>query len=398
MTDTRPVAAHVAIVYRIVPDYRVDFYNRLEAFLASHGVALTVYGGQALSAESFRESGDRVACHRFVRNRYLRGSVYYQPVLSLLRAHDLVIVEQANSALVNYPLLLRRAITRRPLIAFWGHGDDLQQQAPARLRRALKRMMTRQADHFFAYTRSSARIVRDFGFPDSAITVVANAIDVSSTLSLAERQTDATRCSVRQRFGLKDGPMLVACSRLTEGKAIPFMVDACRRAQERDPRLQLVVIGDGPLGPWLEEQGRIHSWIKPLGARYDAEKAEILTAGDLFLLPSAAGLSILDAFAAGLPVLVADFQNHGPEVDYLEHEINGLLTAASPAAYAEAIISVLSDPPTLDRMAEQSLMTASTITVDNMARNFGNGILRTLDRAGWMGACAYRPGGASEPA
>ena len=59
-------------------------------------------------------------------------------------------------------------------------------------------------------------------------------------------------------------------------------------------------------------------WIEMKGALYGKEKAKVLLKGDLMALPSHVGLSIIDGFAAGLPVLVANFDNHCPEIAYLE--------------------------------------------------------------------------------
>lgn len=374
--------ARAAIVYRVIPHYRVAFYNTLSGFLARRGVDLTIFGGQARPDEAFQESGDAVAGHVFARNLYLHGMIYYQPLLRRLWDYDLVVVEQANSALLNYLLFARRALGGGPRLALWGHGDDLQQRAPAKWRRGVKRFLSRRADHWFAYTDSVKGIVERMGYPAERITVVQNAIDVSAVTEVCAGLDEAGRASVRRRLGLDDAPTAVFCARLTEGKGLPFLVEACERARHRVPGLQLAVVGSGPLERWLRDQAATRPWIKMLGARYGREKAEVLAVSHVFLLPSFVGLSILDAFAAGMPVVTADFRNHSPEVDYLEHRRNGLFVPADPDFYADAVAAVLGDAALRADLGRGALVTARLRTVDAMAANFGGGILQALERAG----------------
>ena len=95
-------------------------------------------------------------------------------------------------------------------------------------------------------------------------------------------------------------------------------------------------------------------------------------------LPSHVGLSIIDGFAAGLPVLVANFDNHCPEIAYLEENVNGLMTLSSKEAYAEAIIRLYKDPSLLHSMSTSAIKTSEKFTVDNMVKNFSIGINRAL--------------------
>ena len=107
-------------------------------------------------------------------------------------------------------------------------------------------------------------------------------------------------------------------ARLSENKALPFLVDACRAAREKIGHFSLLIIGDGDYAPWLRQQAETDTWIHPVGPLYGSEKAEMLALADIFLLPSANGLSILDSFAAGLPLLSARFGNHGQSGTHVE--------------------------------------------------------------------------------
>jgi len=282
--------------------------------------------------------------------------------------------------MLNYPLLLRRKLSgSSPLIAYWGHGAALSRGRKATVRDSFKRFLTRQVDYWFAYTDLSKFLVMDAGFPEDRICVVNNSTDTADISAAYETCANTDRISIRNELGLNEnGPVLVYCGRLHEKKALPFLIESCRIARERLPNLSLLVIGDGPLGAWLGDVAGKEAWIKPVGSKYDREKARYLMAGDMFVLPSYAGLSILDGFAAGLPVVIARFNNHGPEIAYLQDGVNGLLTDTTPDVYAEALLRLAEDNALRRRMGEVARRTAMQYTVEGMAANFAEGVERAL--------------------
>lgn len=92
------------------------------------------------------------------------------------------------------------------------------------------------------------------------------------------------------------------------------------------------------------------------------------------LNPGLVGLHVLDAFSMGLPMVTTRTAQHSPEIAYLEDGINGLMTDDSPSAYADAVISLISNHEKLKQLASAALKTADLYTVENMAMNFVNGI------------------------
>ena len=126
------ITRSVAYVARYIPHYRVEFLNGLEERLKSKSIGLTVFSDHA-PAQSFLNDGidnvnagvrvpnyhfglRQILGRRFVKTggRSMRPP-YWQPIFRRLLSHDLVIVEQSNSALLNYPLIARRRLRRRAL-------------------------------------------------------------------------------------------------------------------------------------------------------------------------------------------------------------------------------------------------------------------------------------------
>lgn len=369
----------VVIVQRLVPHYRVALFERLAERLAGDGIELRVVAGQPRDGEAFEDCRDRLACVVPIENRYLRGGFYLQPVLDLCREADLVIIEHAVAPLANHLLLWRRALGRqRPKLAFWGHGDDLQRNGwAATLRRPLKRLYARLPDHWFAYTELSRSLLHDAGVPDERITVVNNSIDLSGAVARQDLSPDE-RMAIRRSVGLGPGPCAVFCSRLRPGKGLEFLIEACRQARRAVPDLQLLVIGDGPLESWLCDEAKRDPSLVLAGARYGVAKARLLASADFMAMPQELGLSILDAFAAGLPVLTVRNNQHGPEVVYLEHHVNALLTERTTKAFAEGMMRLALSSDQIDCMSQAAVRSSCHYSLDKMVLVFSSGILMAL--------------------
>jgi glycosyltransferase involved in cell wall biosynthesis len=383
----------VAFVARSVPHYRLEFLNGLEERLRRASIGLTVFADR-VPPESFHADGlDQIRCavcvpnyyfglRKFLSVRYNRSGgaslrpPYWQPIYRRLLSYDLVIIEQSNSALLNYPLVLRRRLIGTPRIAFFGHGKNLQ-SIETGMRHRIKKVLTHQADHWFVYSELSESILAGLGLDDAIVTVVNNSVD-THVANNADEIDAAARSRKRSELGLDDAPVAVFCARLSENKALPFLIDACRAAREKFGHFNLLVIGDGYYAPWLRKQAETEAWIHPVGPLYGSEKAEMLALADIFLLPSANGLSILDSFAAGLPLLSARFGNHGPEIAYLKDGVNGLSTDATVEAYSEAIVRVLSDDELRHDMSVAARQSADVYSVKAMIENFAQGIEQAL--------------------
>src|SRR5262245_57562522 len=98
----------VAIAEKDIPNYRVLFFNLLSEELASKGMELTVFAGKAHRREGFVDDLDELRCAVRVNNLDQGAKIYWQPIFRRLQKYDLVIVDQANAALLNYALFLSR--------------------------------------------------------------------------------------------------------------------------------------------------------------------------------------------------------------------------------------------------------------------------------------------------
>lgn len=368
------------IVYRFLPQYRVEFYDQLRERLRADGVTLDLYYGDGdPTARAKADLVDIDWAHR-VPNKIVRlagAELYWQPVLKQLRGADLVIVEQASRLLLNYLLQFGR-IVGGTKVAFWGHGRNFQAKPENAVAEWLKRRYSRHVDWWFSYNDLSTEIVKSFGFPEDRITTVHNAIDTTQIRDRIAGLSATELRDIRDRHDLGPGPVGLYVGALYEEKRLEFLIDAATSIRIEEPGFQLVIAGDGPQRGLVQRAASEKSWLKYVGPKFGHDKSDLLAVATLFLMPGAVGLAILDAFAAGLPFITAHSPHHGPEVAYLDDGVNGMMTEASIAAYAATVVGLLKDDRRMAELRAGAVASSFRYSVENMVANFASGVISAI--------------------
>lgn len=171
---------------------------------------------------------------------------------------------------------------------------------------------------------------------------------VATLVEPDELRDITTRASPFPRLAWR--PRLAWAGRLAAGKGLETLVDGLARLAAADGdrrRVELVLVGDGPLRSLLEAHAqhrevadRIH-WLGYVGDR--SAYMDALDACDLFVFPSPAeGFPkvVLDAMALGLPVLASP---SGALAELSEAGVVRAVAPDDPAALARAIDRLLGD-------------------------------------------------------
>jgi glycosyltransferase involved in cell wall biosynthesis len=225
------------------------------------------------------------------------------------------------------------------------------------------------ADHFFAYTQSSADAIERIGFPRARTTVLNNAVDTRALRQATQSMTPESH---------KNSAMFIGA--LDDSKDLPLLVDAANLVHKTTPSFVLDVIGDGPRRPWLEALASQQPWIRVHGPSRDpAFKAMIASKAACFVLTGRIGLAVVEAFALGLPVIATNFPFSAPESGYLEQGKNSLISHPSAPDLAYSITSVLSDQTLRETLAKNAQTSGGQYTLENMIIRFADGILTALE-------------------
>lgn len=188
-------------------------------------------------------------------------------------------------------------------------------------------------------------LVRECGLPASRVQVVTNGID---TARFAPAAGPAPRCA--------PGPTVGVLTRLDARKGLRYLLQAMAQLRSDLPDARLLIGGEGVDRSALEREAYslgLMGCVEFAGAVSDS--AQFYRRLDLFVLPSldeAFGLVVLEAMAAGLPV-VGTRVGGIPEI--LEDGAQGRLVApADSRALASAICELCQDPIRRSQMAEQA--------------------------------------------
>jgi glycosyltransferase involved in cell wall biosynthesis len=382
--ELRKNSRKVVIFQRVIPSYRVAFFQELDRLLGEEGIELEIAAGQPWTDEALVDA--RSCLNRFCRCKNIRlaGNLYWQSgAWAAARGADLVVFEQANAALINYAVILRRLFFKSlPLTAHWGHGAHLHKAGKQILRDGWKKFWLNKVDHWFAYTKHSLDLIIKAGFPIERTTVVQNAIDTAALRNaraqLSNRDSSELFESLFRCSRTPEHRLGIYCARLTPLKNIPFLLQAAELVHEQLPQFKMIIVGDGALRDTVKQFVDRHPWCVWVGALHGLERVRYLALGDVWLNPGMTGLSILDSFALGIPFATTDCGIHSPEIAYLQPGRNGLLTAPNVDTYSSEIKKLLLSD-TLNEWADNAREDGKQYTVEAMARNFSNGIRKSLE-------------------
>lgn len=174
-----------------------------------------------------------------------------------------------------------------------------------------------------------------------------------------------------------DGPLVVACGRLTAQKGYPYLLDAFARVVA-STSATLWILGEGELRGDIESRSRrlgIGERVRLLG--FQSNPFRFMAAADLFALSSifeGFGNVIVEAMAAGAPVVATDCP-HGP-AEILGSEAGLLVPPRDPEALAGAILRVLGDPGLAGRLRARGRQRAQDFHIRRIAAEYADTLAR----------------------
>jgi glycosyltransferase involved in cell wall biosynthesis len=383
MNKLSPPRKKVLIVQQVFKQYRLAFFLQLSDQLASKGIELTLCFSLPQGVDVAKADNITTPPAGYARLVPLRrfGPLVWQQVPDTA-AFDLVIVEQANRHLLNYLLLLQRLYRRKPKLVFWGHGFN-HQAAPGLwsfCKEYYKKCLLQLPDGFFAYTQAVADYAVHCGVAPTQITVLNNSIDTRDF-------SDKVQLFRSQRNPMQLPPFtLLFCGALYPDKQLSLLLQTAQQLVELGLVSRLLLLGDGPDRPLVEAEQRrqqsVHSqtgqapWLDYRGACFGDDKAQAYAQADLVLHPGLLGLAVLDAFAAGLPVITTNFSGHSPELAYLQHGYNGLIVPAPELT--SALQNLLQSEAGLAELAQGAQQSAQHYSLAAMVNAFTTGVCQLL--------------------
>ena len=222
---------------------------------------------------------------------------------------------------------------------------------------------------------SKDSLVRYEKLPARKIKVIYNGISPQGFEISLDREAK------RRELGIEQDEVVVGMiGRFDPVKNHRMLLAAFRDVVKQIWGAKLLLIGDGPLKKECKESAAeldIDDYVVFLGQRNDVP--QILQVIDIFVLSSiteATSLTLLEAMAAGLPVIAMDVGGN-PEI-VLRDQTGILVPPRNYIELAKAIVSLIRDPEKRKRMGEAGKRRAKALfSIDRMLEEYAQIYLGT---------------------
>lgn len=282
--------------------------------------------------EEIRALGGRI--FRLPPLSLLRLSEYRKAVAAFFDAHPEYELVHGHCSELGYWIYREAAARKLPFIAAHAHSSPHGIDKNSLPRFVLKHLMRPFLTHGFTCNELCGRWLFGRRGAKNAV-IVRNAIDANHF-----RYSQETRAAVRSDMGWEGRLVVGHVGNFSWPKNHDFLLSVFRALRKIRPKALLVLIGSGGENEaHVRAEAAQAEWngsIRLLGGRDDV--AELLQGVDVFAFPSCFegfGIAMLEAQAAGLPVVASDRVPGDAAV--VPGSADFLSLKASPETWAEAI-------------------------------------------------------------
>lgn len=213
-----------------------------------------------------------------------------------------------------------------------------------------------------------------YGFPASCMQGGGTYPVDTETIASSVSRLRGEKQHLLESHGIKQGPVLLCVGRLVPEKGTSFLIEAFASLRKRCS-CSLVLVGEGA------EREHLESYVCELGLsdvcfagpRTGSELLEFYAMADLYVQPSLCepwGIVILEAVAAGLPVVATDCC--GAAADLLREGENAILVPpGNPEVLEKAISEILGDESYQKNAARSAARIVAKFGFKKRIENFG---------------------------
>jgi glycosyltransferase involved in cell wall biosynthesis len=287
----------------IIPHYRVPIYNYLWNYLLRYGFEIIVVSDD-IQADSPDET----------KFPYIKKHLSAVGIAKIVYKYKIKVVIDYMELRHHYlfpTYLIIKGILKRKMI-YWGQGRDLLDSNSIIKNLAYASEQTfcdaiiLYAEHLKKYV--PRRLQKKVFIANNTLFINYQGIPPGTT-----------REKILGEYGIYTKKNIICLGRMQKRKRIDHLVKAV--ASMNRPDVGLILAGPDPDGV-LNDIKRENTF--KLNSIYGDKKFDLLSAVDVYCLPGAVGLSIVDAFHCGLP-FVTEEGDESAEIMYLKHGVNGFI-------------------------------------------------------------------------
>jgi glycosyltransferase involved in cell wall biosynthesis len=343
---------NILLMYPDMLFYKVPIFNKLNVYLEQKGYKLIIW---------FTRINDpnKECSFNYIENTPMTLKNYSR----VLKEYNIdavinILFKRDPGYFFYFASLMKTKIKRIPLI-FYGHGIDKQKDQW--WRNIIYNLTYFIFDGIILYTPGEiSRLWKLFHYK---ITCANN------TLDMEELVVGQSREQIKTRLNITSPRLVLTTGRLQGRKKIEILRDIFINRYRNSPEVGWLIVG-----PDLSDEVRnsikgINN-IYYMGPVYDKSRmAELFFISDIYCVPGALGLGIIEAFFWGLPVLTTSV-NHGPEAYYLRNGSNSLI-ADNPDELSQMMHDILFDGEKIRLFSENARKVYNEeATLDKMFEGF----------------------------
>jgi glycosyltransferase involved in cell wall biosynthesis len=376
---------NIILFQRILPSYRIQVFRKL----------FNLFGIITCYSEPAKKSGIKNAEENLdfpvLKVKHLRifnsiTSIFQNPIPVLNKYKpEIVISEGAPSYITVWILLLLRLFFGYSLV-IWSHGMKFNDMATPfkTLRGKIQLWLINRADAVLLYSDKRAEILKRYINLPPKVFVARNTLDTNQLQLIYNTLVLDGKEKIKKELGFKHKYNLIYVGRLLPNKGLEDLIIVFKQISITFD-VALHIIGDGNEAEKLRMLTKSLQNIHFYGSIFDPfAKGKMLYASDLFIIPGYVGLSVVDAFAFGCPVITYNnndntFPVHSPEVEFIHNGINGLFCDPSPESIVDSLESLFRFPDKISEMSEAALDTIKNeASIEHMMAGFQS-MIKFLD-------------------
>jgi glycosyltransferase involved in cell wall biosynthesis len=336
-----------------IPHFRVPIYSYLHKYLKDYGFEFVVI------SSGIQSGNPHPVDFQFSE---MPLSVFNLANLIVKEKIDIIISWVDLKHLYLFPTYFMAKILGRKMI-YWGQGGDLLDR-DSKIKKLAYLFEQAICDGIILYAEHLKQYVPSRFHHKVFIANNTLCIDYPGLFG-------RTKQSVLQEHGIYTKRNIICVGRMQKRKRLDHLV-AAHRYMNR-PDVGLIFVGPDSEGILKDFDGKN---IYKLGPVYGNKKFDLLSAADVYCLPGAVGLSIVDAFHCGLPFITED-GDESAEIMYLKDGVNGYVVPRGNIQEMAHKVQLLLDNDALrEKFSAAAIMEIKQNgNIENLCKGFKDALL-----------------------
>jgi len=213
--------------------------------------------------------------------------------------------------------------------------------------------------------------LQEYNIETDRVAVINPGVDLNY---YAPHDKESARNNIRRELGINTDELIIIFAAMNfEIKGLDDVLFSLAKLKAQNKKFKLIVVGKGNIDKYtkLAKHARIFSDVIFTGPLNREKLRTIYVAGDIYIMLSkfdTFGMVVLEAMAAGLPVVIS--KNVGAKDIVRESENGFIVSDTSDADYIASKIALLLNENIRRKMADAARQTAAQNTWDNVTNKY----------------------------